>query len=521
MKKLLIALALLLPLAAQAASIQEIEAGWTKKVITNVPSGSLGVMLQRFQDTWPTTSVGEACRAIKTGYHNADPEAGRIVVNDTKNGFIKIYDEAVGSDNQYMSACAWNRSNKHRLLAVVIGQPVVPDKEIICFYDYDPQKHVLTPEPSILKGCEHRFPDSFVSYRLPRYGKTLLVAEQRGDEELCIHHYKWNGMQPVFDFSDPEVGAKTPMAFPGGLDDDGRGPDDEAHGPGELPYGSTVKYEGEDYMIVYTAEQFVRSLKSNARIMVARDVEINLTPYLNTQSCWRTQHRQWRPEGSTDVGSRETVISEAVFDGRQLTMVNLKQMIIRGEGNSRLVVEPRYAFCLNFKDCEQIYIHNLTIGHTEDGSCQGGVVGVQGGWRININDCDLYGCGTYGVQLQNTRDFSMYRSVIRNCTYGIMTLHGVESAKFERCDFFHNKEFSLVESRGSGLVFYDCRFYANHGDSKLFDIDQEFFLNKCAVYHPTENLGNIGQADKSGTTFSPNPFDSQIMPRDIGPDKKQ
>ena len=39
-----------------------------------------------------------------------------------------------------MQACVWQRSNGHRLFAVVIGQPVNPEIEFICFYDYDPQK---------------------------------------------------------------------------------------------------------------------------------------------------------------------------------------------------------------------------------------------------------------------------------------------------------------------------------------------------------------------------------------------
>ena len=41
MKKLIIALALLLPIVAQAATIQEIEAGWATRVIKDVPTGSL------------------------------------------------------------------------------------------------------------------------------------------------------------------------------------------------------------------------------------------------------------------------------------------------------------------------------------------------------------------------------------------------------------------------------------------------------------------------------------------------
>ena len=473
-------------------------------------------MLQRFNETWPTSSVGEACRAIETGYSNQDPEVGRIVVNDAKNGYIKVFDEAAGSDNQYMLACAWNRSNKHRLLAVVIGQPVVPDKEIICFYDYDPQKHTLTPESAILSSWKPRFKDSFVSYWLPRYGKDLLIVEQHGNEELCRHHFLWNGMRPVFDYTDPAEGAKIQTSFPGGLDDDGRGPEETE------PYGPTVTFDGNEYVRVSTAEQFVNALRSNAMILVAKNTEINLTPLLNDASRFRTQHRQWRPEGSTEMGNREGVISEEVSDGRQLTIVNHKRMLIRGEGNSRLVVEPRYAFCLNFKNCEQVEVCNLTIGHTTGGYCYGGVIGVQGGWRISLQDCDLYGCGTYGFELNDTRDFSCHKSNIHDCTYGIMLLNNVEFAKFEQCDFFRNREFSLIQSRGSNVTFYECRFYDNNPSSALFESDREFFMAGCIVCHPTESLGTIHMADQSGAKnwFDPNPKNTDLPRRVVGPDQK-
>ena len=287
--------------------------------------------------------------------------------------------------------------------------------------------------------------------------------------------------------------------------------------------GVPVKYDGEEYVRVATAEQFLNAMKSNAMILVAKNTEINLTPLLNDASQFRTRLRQWRSEGSTEVGNMEALISEEVNDGRQLTIVNHKQMNIRGEGNSRLVVEPRYAFCLNFKDCEQIEIHNLTIGHTTGGYCQGGVIGVEGGWRVNLHDCDLYGCGTYGLELNSTRDFSMYRSIIHDCTYGIMTLQNVEFAKFEQCDFCRNREFMLVDSHGSNVQFNECRFYANDANAPLFSFDREFFMQGCVICHPTQNLGTINMADQSGAKnwFDPNPLNPNLLQRNIGPDHKK
>lgn len=64
MKKLVFALALMLPMMAQGVSIKTIQAGWKNKVITDVPTGGLGIMLERFDQTWPTSAVGDVCQVI-------------------------------------------------------------------------------------------------------------------------------------------------------------------------------------------------------------------------------------------------------------------------------------------------------------------------------------------------------------------------------------------------------------------------------------------------------------------------
>ena len=259
-------------------------------------------------------------------------------------------------------------------------------------------------------------------------------------------------------------------------------------------------------------------------MLVAKDTEINLSPVLNDESLFRTRYKMWMPDASNGISDgRETVVSEEVFDGRQLTLVNMKQLVIEGEQNSRLVVDPRYAFCLNFVDCRQCTVSNLTIGHTEGGFCQGGVIGVKRGWRNVVIDCDLYGCGTYGLDLEGTNSFSLYSSNIHDCTYGIMQLRDCEAVHSTHCDFFNNREFTLIESRGCvGTVFEDCRFFSNWSDAPLFGFDREFILLGCAVYHPTENLGTMNLCEQPSqsqpNTFSPNPIDPGITGREIGPD---
>jgi len=202
-----------LPVEVMGITLEDIKEKWRTKVITDVPTAGIGIMLERFDMTWPTASVGDACQVLQTGVEKKvlDDNDGYTVEVDAKNGYVTSYHD--GSDRQTMSACVWRRSDGHRLFAVVIEQPVDPSISIICFYDYDPQKHVLTPEPEIVDNILPLFPTAYMSYVLPREGKDLVVLEYSSGWTYR-RIYKWDGMLPVYDRTE-----KEPL-FPEDTDDD-------------------------------------------------------------------------------------------------------------------------------------------------------------------------------------------------------------------------------------------------------------------------------------------------------------
>ena len=219
MKRLIYAMALMLPLTAGATDIETIETEWSTKVIRDVPTAGLGIMLERFDMTWPTTAVGDVCQVMQTGVAKKvlDSNDGYTVEVDAKNGYVESYTE--GSDRQTMSACIWRRTNGHRLFAVVISQPTDPETEVACFYDYDPQQHTLTPEPDIVDNIRPLFPTAYMNFVLPKTGKDLIVSEYSSGYTYN-RIYKWDGMLPVYDRTEKEaldVEDTSPM--------DGGGPD--------------------------------------------------------------------------------------------------------------------------------------------------------------------------------------------------------------------------------------------------------------------------------------------------------
>ena len=463
--------------------------------------------------------LGEALNGVKKNwvrYQQGKPLEERADASfnvDVKNGFVRYERHYSQNTYSYTEFCYWNCEDaRHKLVAVnngfiAEGQPTTTQFSGLTFYTYDNMTRIMAVTPAQDLGAGIHT-SAVVCYALPQAGKNIMAVIYAPQGEIQIL-MKWNGAK----FDQEQVGV----------------PDGNVQVSAPAPkvsdrFGETIQRDGEECIRVYTAEQFLNALGSYRHILVAKNTEINLTPILNDQSLFRTRFMMWMPDASNGIGGdRATVISEEVFDGRQLTLANMKQLVIEGEGNSRIIVEPRYAFCLNFVDCEQCTVNNLTIGHTVGGNCTGGVIGVSRGRNNVVIDCDLYGCGAYGLQLDGTQNFALYSSKIRDCTYGIMTLERCEAAHFTHCDFYGNKEYTLIESHGSiGTVFEDCRFYANWGDATLFSFDREFMMLGCAVYHPFENLGTMNFCDQSVKSqpnmFNTNPHDQDLENRGVGPD---
>ena len=229
---------------------------------------------------------------------------------------------------------------------------------------------------------------------------------------------------------------------------------------------------------------FLDALKDNTTILLPEGTRLNLSRVLDKASGFKGEGRAYEGYVEPHMQSGEpTLVSESVFDGHQLTVVNLRNVTISGGDDCHIVVDPAYAYVLNFVQCENIRIENVTMGHTAEGYCTGGVVGMYRCSGMEIDACDLYGCGAYGLVADTTRDVTMTRTIIRDCSYGIMQLFGCSGATFSECSFYRNREYSLVtvDAGCSGVLFEACRFFENQG--LLFDLQSRIQLRSCGIVH--------------------------------------
>jgi len=232
----------------------------------------------------------------------------------------------------------------------------------------------------------------------------------------------------------------------------GRPPESSQAQIGEdQPPASSTSPEQTTVVRVSTAKQLVEAIGSDRTLeLAAGDYILSDVPDRHMDFV------RWDPE----------------FDGKTITIRNVRHLVIRGakKGPTRLLVRPSYAYVLNFEDCESISLENLTLGHApEKGHCTSGVVGATDCEKLTVRSCDLFGCGTEGLTLERVRSLRFEDSIIRDCSYGILTAKSCADLRFTRSQFNRNSEFWGVRMHDSkGILFDTCSFESNKIEEELF-----------------------------------------------------
>ncbi len=151
------------------------------------------------------------------------------------------------------------------------------------------------------------------------------------------------------------------------------------------------------------------------------------------------------------------------YDGPELILQNLSNFTIRGSGQERtdtaISAVPRYADVLTFENCANIYVTNLTAGHTQEpGYCIGGVLHYINSQSILVENCDLYGCGTMGVCGDNSLDLQVYGCYIHDCS--------VSGVEFTECQNVR-VDSTTFERLGEEEYNYDAPIFRIYGGKNI------------------------------------------------------
>lgn len=208
---------------------------------------------------------------------------------------------------------------------------------------------------------------------------------------------------------------------------------------------------------------------------------------------------------------------EDCYDGVQIVIEGVDGLTISGQDGKdiELQVEPRYADVLTFRECSNVALNNLTIGHTkEQGSCEGEVLQFEDSEKITLTDLDLYGCGTYGICSMGSEEITMSDSIIRDCSYGILDMRNSD-ASFKSCEFTGCEGFNLIEVSSSDLTFSKCTFEDNAGSGEFityYNNGKNSVAFKACTFGESESLCIANETDSYGGSVS---FDSKCTFADV------
>lgn len=168
--------------------------------------------------------------------------------------------------------------------------------------------------------------------------------------------------------------------------------------------------------------------------------------------------------------SNPAVSWEQTFDGPQLVITGVSRLTLKAlQGKATLLAVPRYAYTIVFRECRDIRLEGLTLGHTEAGECAGGVLRFERCTGVQIQGCDLFGSGVVGLDLEESTGIVVGDSTIRDCTYGALYAVEVQDLRLQNVRVTGNEAWPLVSIDSSRNVVLDsCLLEGNTGDGLLW-----------------------------------------------------
>ncbi|MFW5785587.1 MAG: right-handed parallel beta-helix repeat-containing protein [Chitinispirillaceae bacterium] len=181
-------------------------------------------------------------------------------------------------------------------------------------------------------------------------------------------------------------------------------------------------------------------------------------------------------EGTYNLSEVNQVLNEHIewkdnFDGYYPRIKEVSRLSLKGDGDVTILIAPRYGWVLEFMDCRSIQLDNITLGHTQPGTCLGGVVSFIDSDSIKITDCVLFGSGTIGIEAKNVRNLLISNSIVKECTYGLLSFEESENIKMVSSRFIDSEEFDLIQIRKSrDILFQNCLFRDNKTNGKAYEL---------------------------------------------------
>ncbi|HMP15342.1 MAG TPA: WG repeat-containing protein [Saprospiraceae bacterium] len=195
------------------------------------------------------------------------------------------------------------------------------------------------------------------------------------------------------------------------------------------------------------------------------------------------------------------------MDDRSVIIRNVRNLHIkaRNAGKAQLVTAHAFVPVLQIEASQNVSLKGLSVGHeVQPGLCEGAVLTVKNTTYLLVEDCDLYGSGTLGLEAYGSSIINLQNTTIRECTRGIVHLENISNFLANGCNFKDNGGDLMVNTLySSNIVFNQTQFvnnrtYNEFGPYDFFRLESDYeriVLRNCTFTNCTADY--VASFDKS------------------------
>ncbi|HMO41510.1 MAG TPA: WG repeat-containing protein [Saprospiraceae bacterium] len=214
-------------------------------------------------------------------------------------------------------------------------------------------------------------------------------------------------------------------------------------------------------------------------------------------------------DGQYDLGAvtdTTKFVSIFGFEGapdRSIIIHDVRNLHIkaRNAGKAQLITPHAFVPVLSIENSYNISLTGLSVGHeVAPGLCEGAVLTTRSVQYLLVDNCDLYGSGTLGLEAYDTGSLMLHNTVVRECTAGILALENCYNALVDNCTLRDNEGDHMVKMMNSWkITFRKTQFTNNqtpteYGPYEFFKLQADYervalqdctFTNCTADYFAT------------------------------------
>lgn len=229
----------------------------------------------------------------------------------------------------------------------------------------------------------------------------------------------------------------------------------------------------------------------------------------------------------SSLGSDRTIVVQKSLNLTDETdhvvkLYGYKNLTIKGINSSiRLSVSKEENLVLYVDSCENFSLSNLIMGHEKVLRCFEGVLMFNKCTGVNISNCDIYGCGYYGIVFDYTNNVNCTNSTIHNCHVDLLEINNSNNVNFKNTILKESVMGTMISVYSSSQVQFDnCSFIddthtgENMYGHKCFSLNCDITLKNCSINY-TNTYGDTKHIKDVGCKWISNNQKSNIVGKDI------